>query len=124
MSNAPAEGNIPQFDLADRLRKALRVADVPVQEIADYLGVSRNTVGAWINGRVVPGKAFIRLWAMRTGVPFDWLEKGESPDQGGPGPGARVPQSRRSRSVLPRLDSNQEPAGYPTRDTLTVPHAA
>ena len=124
MSNAPAEGNIPQFDLADRLRKALRVADVSVQEIADYLGVSRNTVGAWINGRVVPGKAFIRLWAMRTGVPFEWLQTGESPGQGGPGPGAQSPVTARTTSKLPRLDSNQKPAGYPTRDTLSVPRAA
>ena len=124
MSNAPAEGTIPEFDLADRLRKALRVADVSVQEIADYLGVSRNTVGAWINGRVVPGKAFVRLWAMRTGVPYEWLSTGESPGQGGPGPGAVVTKQKRSRSVLPRLDSNQEPAGYPTRDTLSAPRAA
>jgi transcriptional regulator with XRE-family HTH domain len=97
---------------------------VPVQEIADYLGVSRNTVGAWINGRVVPGKAFIRLWALRTGVPFEWLETGKSPGQDGPGPGAQLPRDRKSRSKLPRLDSNQEPAGYQTRDALSAPLAA
>ena len=124
MSNAPEEGTVPQFDLADRLRKALRVADVPVQEIAEYLDVSRNTVGAWINGRVVPGKAMVRLWALRTGVPFEWLLTGKSPGQEGPGPGAQVTTKKRSRSVLPRLDSNQEPAGYPARDTLSSPLAA
>ena len=124
MTNAPAEGNVPQFDLADRLRKALRVADVPVQEIADYLGVSRNTVGSWINGRVVPTKAFVRLWAMRTGVSFEWLATGENPHPVDPGEGQQWPAATTSRSVLPRLDSNQQPAGYPTRDTLSVPVAA
>ena len=124
MTNAPAEGNIPQFDLADRLRKALRVADVPVQEIADYLGVSRNTVGSWINGRVVPQTAFIRLWAMRTGVPFEWLATGESPHPDNPDGGQLVPSGAPSRSVLPRLDSNQKPAGYPARPPYSWPVAA
>jgi transcriptional regulator with XRE-family HTH domain len=124
MTNSPAEGNIPQFDMADRLRKALRVADLSVQDIADYLGVSRNTVSAWINGRTVPNKASLMLWAMRTGVPLEWLQTGESPGQGGPGPGARAASVKRSRSVLPRLDSNQKPAGYQTRDTLGAPLAA
>jgi transcriptional regulator with XRE-family HTH domain len=110
MTNSPAEGNVPQFDMADRLRKALRVADLGVQDIADYLGVSRNTVGAWINGRTVPSKGSLMLWAMRTGVPFEWLRTGESPNQGVPGEGL-VEAAASSRSVLPRLDSNQKPAG-------------
>lgn len=68
-----AGGDVPVFDTADRLRKALRTSGVGVQEIADYLGVSRNTVGAWINGRVTPGKGMVMLWALRTGAPFEWL---------------------------------------------------
>lgn len=65
-----------EFDLADRMRRAMRVSGVGVQEIADYLGVARNTVGSWINGRIVPSKQTLRLWALRTGAPFEWLEKG------------------------------------------------
>lgn len=116
MTNAPAEGNVPEFDMADRLRKALRHADVGVQEIADYLGVSRNTVGAWINGRTPPATAFVRLWAMRTGVPFEWLQNGTSPHRG-PGEGL-------SQTVLPRMDSNHQPAGYQVREALTATLAA
>lgn len=119
MTNAPAEGNVPEFDMADRLRKALRHADVGVQEIADYLGVSRNTVGAWINGRTPPTKAYVRLWAMRTGVPFEWLQNGKSPQPVGPD-GGSLPVTER----LPHLDSNQEPAGYQVRATLNRPLAA
>ncbi len=66
----------PKWDVADRMRKALRHADVGVQEMADYLGVARNTVSTWINGRIPPSKQTLRLWAMRTGVSFGWLAEG------------------------------------------------
>jgi transcriptional regulator with XRE-family HTH domain len=65
--------NVPEFDEADRMRKALRVAHVPVNDMADYLGVSRNTVSRWINGTVPPKAGVLRAWAMRTGVPYEWL---------------------------------------------------
>jgi transcriptional regulator with XRE-family HTH domain len=64
---------IPEWDLADRMRKCLRHAGIGVQEIADYLGVSRTTVSTWINGRIAPSTQTLRLWAMRTGVPYEWL---------------------------------------------------
>jgi transcriptional regulator with XRE-family HTH domain len=68
---------VPEFDLADRMRKALRTSGVGVQEMADYLGVARNTVSTWINGRIEPSTQTKRLWALRTGVSFEWLEHGE-----------------------------------------------
>lgn len=85
MTQNPEFGSVPQFDLADRMRKALRTAGVGVQEMADYLGVSRNTVGTWINGKIDPSKQSVRLWALRTGVPFEWLLNGEIPSPDGPG---------------------------------------
>ena len=69
------------WDLADRMRKALRVADVAVIDMADYLGVTRGTVSTWINGRIAPSRQTLRLWALRTGVPFEWLETGQLNDQ-------------------------------------------
>ena len=80
---------VPQWDLADRLGKSLRVSGVSVQEMADYLEVHRNSVSAWINGRVTPGGQTIRLWALRTGVPYAWLRSGHEPSKpsGGPGNG-------------------------------------
>lgn len=66
----------PEWDLADRMRKALRHAGVAVQEIADYLEVDRSTVSTWINGRNQPSRQTLRLWAMRTGVPYAWLKEG------------------------------------------------
>jgi len=67
---------VPAWDVADRLRKALREADVSVQEMAEYLEVSRNTVGSWINGHHRPGPSDVKQWALRTGVPYEWLAHG------------------------------------------------
>ena len=63
----------PAWDLADRMRKALRHSRVGVQEMADYLGVSRASVGTWINGHNRPSKPALRLWALRCGVSYEWL---------------------------------------------------
>ena len=78
---------VPEWDQADRMRKSLRSSGVGVQEMADYLGVSRNAVGTWINGRVNPSVQTLRLWALRTGVPFVWLQTGKTPETDGPGGG-------------------------------------
>jgi transcriptional regulator with XRE-family HTH domain len=63
----------PTWDTADLLRKALRHAGVGVGEMAEYLGVERNTVGRYINGRTTPDVRTLRLWAMRCGVPYESL---------------------------------------------------
>lgn len=73
-------GSIPQWDLADRMRKAMRESGLSVQDLADYFECSRNTVSAWINGRVTPSGQSVRLWALRTGVPYEWLRTGKEPD--------------------------------------------
>ena len=64
------------WDLADRLRKSLRVSGVGVQEMAEELGMERNTVGRYINGHSRPARPTLIVWAMRTGVPLEWLETG------------------------------------------------
>ncbi|MGH3953697.1 MAG: hypothetical protein ACRDTI_06640 [Mycobacterium sp.] len=77
-----------QWDMADRLRKTLRIYEVSVQEMASYLEVNRNTVGAWLNGRNEPRKRDVRLWALRIGRPdlVDWLFDGTEPGDPGGGP--------------------------------------
>lgn len=110
MTQSIDTGVVPEFDTADRMRKALRVGDVGVQEMADYLGVARNTVGNWINGRNEPSVQTLRLWALRTGVPFRWLETGEAPTGTNPDGGGECPQS----------GSNRRPADYKS-DVLSFP---
>jgi transcriptional regulator with XRE-family HTH domain len=112
-----------KWDLADRMAKSLRVADIGVQEMAEYLGVHRNTVGGWLSGRIKPTKTTIQKWAKRTTVPFEWLKDGDgtsasrsAPLSEGVGSATGQPYRRRGKvrrvSSLPRLDSNQQPFGY------------
>lgn len=83
MSQQP-HSSVPTWDLSDRMSKALRHAGVPVQGMAEYLGVSRNTVGNYLHGRTVPDKRTMRLWAIRCGVPLEWLETGVVTEGDGP----------------------------------------
>ena len=75
---SPGAGVIPEWDLGDRLRKSLRQSVYGVQDMADYLSVSRTSVGGWMGGRSRPNPATLRLWALRTNVPYEWLT-GQSP---------------------------------------------
>jgi len=85
----PMTERVPEWDLADRMRKALRESPYGAGEIAAYLGVNRTTVSLWLSGKIKPRTSTLRLWAMRTGVPFEWL-----------------------CGVCAARDSNPEPADY------------
>lgn len=98
------------FDKADRLRRALRVSGISVNDMADYLEVSRNTVTTWINGRHEPRRRDLAAFALRTGFPLEWLETGNAPRPGGGG-----------GQMLPHLDSNQKPAGFEPVESRIVP---
>lgn len=69
--------SVPVFDLADRMRKSLRVSGVSVGQAAAHLEVTRETVSTWINGHHKPTAATLRAWAQLTGVPYEWLRFGE-----------------------------------------------
>lgn len=90
------------FDFADRLVKSLRVSRTGVSEMAEFLGVSRATVANWTSGRTKPTKGLQRAWAMRAGVPYEWLATGVLPsydeDDGGGGNQSFLPGSNRRPS--------------------------
>jgi transcriptional regulator with XRE-family HTH domain len=73
----------PTWDLTDRMRKAMQHAGLDARQMADYLGVSRNSVHNWLSGRIEPSTQTLRLWAMRTGVNYDWLRDGKPQVEGG-----------------------------------------
>jgi transcriptional regulator with XRE-family HTH domain len=81
--SAQTTNDYPQLDanLSDRMRKCLQVSKVSVTQVAIDLGVKRNTVGTWINGKVNPPKPMLMLWALRFaeyGVTLQWLQTGEA----------------------------------------------
>ena len=66
----------PAFTLGDRLGKSLRASGISISEMAELLGVTRQTVGNWIADRSMPTFDVATLWAAQTGVPLGWLAAG------------------------------------------------
>ncbi len=87
----------PQWDVADRLQKALRLAGMSAPEMARFLSVHRNTMNNWLNGKTAPNHRTLLLWSMKTGVPLPWLEGGDE-----------------TPTWAPR-DSNAQPTDYGSR---------
>ncbi|MBM9464631.1 helix-turn-helix transcriptional regulator [Aeromicrobium sp. YIM 150415] len=90
---------VPEWTRGDRLRKARSVTGLTVREFADEIGISPKSVNNYEGDHVEPRKVVMNAWALRTGVPVQWLETGTAPVDG-PGPDGEY---------TPR-DSNPEPA--------------
>lgn len=96
-----------EWDQADRLRKSLRGSGVSVQEMAEALECSRNTVGNYINGRTAPDYPALRLWAMRTGYPIGWLRDGIEPQTSPDGDGVTSPHVTSGNGLLNAMRTAQ-----------------
>jgi transcriptional regulator with XRE-family HTH domain len=70
----------PQWTLGDRLRKAREVAGLSQTEMAEAIGIARNSVGRYEAGAYEPSRPVMIAWAFRTGVALDWLH-GEGSQQ-------------------------------------------
>lgn len=79
MTTAYEAGKIPQILMRHRLRIAREAAGLEQADLAGLMGVSRNTVGNAESGKTDPRKIVLNAWALATGVPVSWLERGESP---------------------------------------------
>ncbi|MDT4944520.1 MAG: hypothetical protein QOH14_1253 [Pseudonocardiales bacterium] len=82
---ASVGGIVPQWSMADRLRKARELTGLDQSDFAKELGISRNTVANYERGRHEPRKIVVRAWAMRTGVAWAWLV--------GSDPGGNLPEA-------------------------------
>lgn len=51
-----------------------------VEEIADYLGVSRDTVYGWIAKRDMPAHKVGRLWKFKSDEVDGWVRTGRAAD--------------------------------------------
>lgn len=64
--------------LAERIQHAIRRSGIPGGTIAEAIGVHKNTVSSWINGRTAPRTRDLALIAEMTGYPLEWLENGDA----------------------------------------------
>lgn len=64
---------IPTWTIGDRLRKAREWADIESRDMAERLGVSRNTISNYEHDRTSPPVEVLKLWATETGVNILWL---------------------------------------------------
>jgi transcriptional regulator with XRE-family HTH domain len=69
-------GSVPAWTLGDRMAKARRAASLSTNDMTEFLEAHRNSVTGWERDRIRPKLATLRLWAMRCGVPLDWLRYG------------------------------------------------
>ena len=107
-------GRIPEWTIADRLRKARESAGYGSKEFAEHTSMARATISAAENGHRVPSKANVRLWALATGVPFEWIMNGEVPQPAGPDEGLRSHLG----------ESNPRPIHYIAQAVRHTPKAA
>ena len=70
------DGVVPEWTLADRLRKARLMTGLEAQEFADEIGIHRNSVRNYERGRL-PRPIVLKAWALRSGVSYEWLVTGE-----------------------------------------------
>lgn len=74
---------IPEFTVADRLRKARECAGFDQSEFARVAEISRTTVINYEHGRRVPRAVYLRAWSIASGVDLGWIVTGHA-DGGGP----------------------------------------
>lgn len=77
-------GAIPEWTLADRLRKARETAGMDQVQLAEAMGIARTTVGNYEHGHTSPRPYILKEWALVTGVPLWWLKGNAAPEGGGP----------------------------------------
>ena len=109
---------IPEWTLADRLRKAREMTGLSQQQFAEKLGVTRNTVGSAEKGGTVR-RITLNAWAMATGVPVEWLESGDSPAGPPSGPGGGL-EDTPAMQALARSKRSRSRAGTTHRYLPTV----
>jgi transcriptional regulator with XRE-family HTH domain len=104
--NAPASPSaVPEWNLADRLRKARISAGLEQADLEEIAGISRKSISNYENGRTVPSKPVLLSWALACGVDLDWLS-GSGPTRRGGNGRAR---ERRTAALVPVITAV---AGY------------
>lgn len=77
-----AGANVPRWTLGDRLRKARTWAGIERADMADDIGVTDRTISNYELDSTRPPKLVIKQYALRTGVPIEWLTDEIFPSEG------------------------------------------
>jgi transcriptional regulator with XRE-family HTH domain len=104
-------GVVPEWTVGDRMIKARTVADLSQEQMGEYLGLSRVTLSRYETGHNRVPLTVLRLWAMRCGVPLDWLRYGDAP------PLPEVTAGPKPRPKGPKRPNRRTSTGW-----LIVPH--
>lgn len=83
-------GSVPQWTLGDRLRKARVWAGIDRAAMADDIGMTDRTISNYELDQTRVPKLVVQQYALRTGVPIEWLFTGEAPAES---PDGGVPRS-------------------------------
>lgn len=95
MTTAYDGGHVPPIEVKHRLRIAREFAGLEQDQLAEAIGVSRNTISNAEKGRVRARDITINAWALACGVPRDWIKNGTQPEDrpdGGSGLGIIRPK--------------------------------
>ena len=109
MSTQPtAQWRVPEWTLADRLRKIRRLTGMPQGEFARAINVPEPRYAAWESGRNQPHSSDLLAVAKRiellTQVPATWVLGLDTTN------GPRPTMTWGEGHGLPRLDSDQQPS--------------
>jgi transcriptional regulator with XRE-family HTH domain len=88
VSTTEAGRSIPQFTLADRLRKARTDRNVTSREMAKVLNRSVSSIHGYENGSIPVRVDVVNAYALRLTVPVSWLLTGRDPGPIPPGTSA------------------------------------
>lgn len=79
MTSIYESGTAPPILTRHRLRIAREHAGLEQGELANAIGVSRNTISNAENGKVSPRRIVLNAWALACDVPVSWLRGEDSP---------------------------------------------
>lgn len=102
MANVKREtGFIPEWTMADRLRKARETTGMGVVEFSEKVGIGRGTVNNAERGHREPSRNTVRIWSLATGVSYEWLLNGTTPPpEDGEGVEYRAPSQIRTDDLF------------------------
>ena len=65
--------------MKERVKLVRAKSKLTQTQFATHLGVTRDIIASWENGRVEPPEALVRVLCREFGVSYKWLKQGETP---------------------------------------------